>query len=204
MSLFIETIRLTDGRLSGLRFHNRRLNETRKIHFGSELEWDLAQLIEIPEETKNDLYKCRVVYGENLEKIEFELYHPKIVQSLKLIEGDKIDYAFKYQNRTQLNTLFAQRGMADDVLIVKNGNITDTSYANIAFWEGKEWHTPQTPLLAGTKRAQLLEEGVIVPKKIRAQDLPKYAYARVLNAMLDFETTPNILIENIFVMLRHL
>lgn len=196
-TLFIETIRIADGKLSNLYFHNKRLNETRKLHFGSQLEWDLAQRIEIPKETKNGLYKCRVVYGEYLQKIEFEPYQPKTIQSLKLVEDNAIDYSFKYQNRAHLNALFAQRGVADDILIIKNGCITDTSYANIVFWDGIHWFTPETFLLAGTKRAQLLEEGIITQKKIRVQDLPKYSYARIINSMLDFETTPNILIENI-------
>jgi 4-amino-4-deoxychorismate lyase len=84
------------------------------------------------------------------------------------------------------------------VLIIKNDFITDTSYSNIVFWNGAQWITPDTFLLAGTQRTRLLEEGIILEKKIRAQDLPKYSHARLINSMLDFETTPNILIKNIW------
>lgn len=195
--LFIETIRLTDGQLFNLRFHNKRLNDARNTHFGEKEAWDLTQIIRVPENVKEGLFKCRVTYGERIEKIEFEPYKPRLVQRLRLVNNNTIEYNFKYQNRTFLNELFSQRGEADDVLIIKNGFVTDTSYANIVFWNGQQWITPDTFLLAGTQRAQLLEEGKIFEQKIRAQDLPKYSHARLINSMLDFETTPSILIENI-------
>jgi 4-amino-4-deoxychorismate lyase len=40
-------------------------------------------------------------------------------------------------------------------------------------------------------------EGLIIEQKIRAQDLPKYSHARLINSMLDFDTTPDISVENI-------
>lgn len=195
--LFIETIRLTNGQLFNLRFHNKRLNYTRDAHFGEKEAWDLTQLITVPENAKEGLFKCRVTYGAQIEKIEFEPYQPRLVQRLRLINSNGIEYGSKYQNRASLNELFAQRGDADDVLIIKNGFVTDTSYANIVFWNGAQWITPDTFLLAGTQRARLLEEGIIVEQKIRAQDIPKYSHARLINSMLDFETTPPVLIENI-------
>jgi 4-amino-4-deoxychorismate lyase len=197
LPLFIETIRLDDGQLSNLRFHDERLNLTRKINFEKNQQWWLSQLIDIPEKFHRGLFKCRVTYGAQIEKIEFEPYQPRLVRRLRLIDDNTIEYHFKYKNRAPLNALFAQRGNADDVLIIKNGFITDTSYANIALWDGKKWLTPSTFLLAGTQRARLLEENLIFEQKIRAQDLPKYSHARLINSMLDFETTPNILIENI-------
>lgn len=195
--LFIETIRLTDGQLFNSRFHSQRLNDTRYSHFGEKSEWDLTQLITVPENFKKGLFKCRVTYGEQIEKIEFEPYQPRLVQRLRLVNDDTIEYSFKYRNRALLNELFSQRGDTDDVLIIKNGFVTDTSYANIVFWNGQQWSTPDTFLLAGTQRARLLEEGKIFEQKIRAQDIPKYSHARLINSMLDFEATPPILIENI-------
>jgi 4-amino-4-deoxychorismate lyase len=194
--LFIETIRLTDGQLFNLRFHNKRLNDTRYSHFGGKSEWDLTQLITVPEDFKEGLFKCRMTYGEQIEKIEFEPYQPRLVQRLRLINSNGIEYGSKYQNRASLNELFAQRGDADDVLIIKNGFVTDTSYANIVFWNGQQWITPDTFLLAGTQRARLLEEGIIVEQKIRAQEIPKYSHARLINSMLDFESTPPILLDS--------
>jgi 4-amino-4-deoxychorismate lyase len=44
----------------------------------------------------------------------------------------------------------------DDIIIVRNGFVTDASYANLIFRKGDEWFTPATFLLAGTMRAFLL------------------------------------------------
>lgn len=120
-----------------------------------------------------------------------------MIKSLLLVVDDVIEYGFKFQNRVALQQNFEKRGNADEVLIVKEGLITDTSYANVVFWDGSQWATPDKPLLKGTKRAQLLREGVIVEQKIRVEDLGAFTYVRLINAMLDFESTPVIEIRQI-------
>lgn len=198
MPLFIETLRLFNGKLSNLRFHNERMYRTQAQHFEGIMATDLAQAILPITNLQLGLFKCRVTYGKTIEKIEFEPYQPRTIQSLRLVEANDISYGFKYQDRSSLNALAAQKGTADDVLIVKNGHLTDTSYANIVFWDEQQWVTPTTFLLAGTQRAFLLEQGKIVEKKIRTEDLPKYVSARIINSMLDFETTPHIPLRSIF------
>lgn len=195
--LCIETICLKDGQLINLAYHNERLNRTRSAYYGETHPWELSELITLPTELNRGLYKCRVTYGEAVEKVEFERYQPRSVKSLRLVEDNGIVYNFKFKDRTALQQLFEKRGEADDVLIVKEGLITDTSYANVVFWDGERWITPAAPLLKGTKRAQLLKEGMIIEQKIRAQDVPKYSHARLINALLDFETTPDIPVEHI-------
>ena len=98
----------------------------------------------------------------------------------------KADYTYKSCDRSALNALFGQRAGADDVLIVRRGLITDTSIANIALWNGSRWETPEAPLLEGTMRAYLLDEGLITPCAIRPQDLPRYTRVRLFNAMISF------------------
>ena len=198
MPLFIETLRLFNGQLSNIRFHNERMYRTQLHHFEGVQVKELAQEISIPQNLQLGLFKCRVTYGFSIEKIEFEPYHPRTIQSLRLVEANDISYSFKYQDRSSLNALATQKGTADDVLIVKNGHLTDTSYANIVFWDERQWVTPTTFLLAGTQRAFLLEQGKIAEKKIRTEDLPKYVSARIINSMLDFETTPHIPLRSIF------
>ena len=84
-----------------------------------------------------------------------------------------------------------------EILILKNGLITDVSFANIAFYDGKGWYTPDSPLLKGTKRAYYIEKGLLIEKRISPADLPKYQKARLINAMLDLEDSHDILIGNI-------
>jgi 4-amino-4-deoxychorismate lyase len=86
---------------------------------------------------------------------------------------------------------------ADDILIIKNGFITDTSFSNIAFFDGTQWFTPFTYLLNGTQRQHLLRQGAIVETEITPSDLKQFRYAKLINAMLDLETSPLIDIQNI-------
>jgi 4-amino-4-deoxychorismate lyase len=80
--------------------------------------------------------------------------------------------------------LFTQRQNHDDILIVKNGLITDTSYSNVAFFDGQLWFTPHQPLLPGTARARLLHEGCLQEAKITLTDLHRFEKCSLINAML--------------------
>ena len=71
---------------------------------------------------------------------------------------------FQEHRQKKLNSLFQIRQDKDDILIVKNGLLTDTSIANIALYDGNDWYTPLHPLLKGTKRAELLDKGVLKEK----------------------------------------
>lgn len=85
-----------------------------------------------------------------------------------------------------LNRLFSERGTCDDILIVKHGLLTDTSIANIALFDGTHWYTPRQPLLKGTKRAFLLDEGILMEKELRCEDLPAFSTIRLFNAMIEW------------------
>jgi 4-amino-4-deoxychorismate lyase len=193
----VETIKCKDGELSNLPYHQARFNLTRRALFRFKEEISLEKIIKIPEEFQNGLFRCRVVYGERIQKIEF-LPHPyRNVKSLKLIEDNKMDYRFKFTNRDRLNSLFEQRGNCDDILIVKNGYITDSFIANVVFSDGRKWWTPNTPLLPGTQRARLIREKKISVCPLTPGDLPKYEKAGLINAMQDLEEMPEISMSNI-------
>ena len=114
-------------------------------------------------------------------------YQMRMVASLRLVTSDKIDYSYKRTNREELNELFGRRGDADDILIVKDGYLTDTSIANIALYDGNSWYTPAHPLLRGTKRAELLDNQLIVEKDISWLQLDDYTHIMLFNAMIDWE-----------------
>ena len=194
---FIETIKLQGGRLHNLSYHEARANQARHEVLGCSDTLDLAQDISIPDDIGRGVYKCRVTFGQTMSAVEIIPYRRKRIKDLKLIDGGDIDYNYKYADRSVINALFAQRGECDDILIVKNGFITDTSYANVAFFDGSDWYTPSTPLLKGTKRQQLLDEGLIKEALIRPFDLSHFKECVVFNAMLDFDKTRSIAIRNI-------
>lgn len=197
MYQLVETIKCKDGKLFNLRYHQSRFNLTRRALLNSKDEIKLEKSIKIPEECSTGLFRCRVIYGEKIEKIEFQPHRYRMVKRLKLIEDNEMDYRFKFSNREKLDALFEQRGTCDDILIVKNGFITDSFIANVVFFDGRKWWTPDTPLLPGTQRARLIHKKQIFVCPVTPDDLPKYKKAGLINAMQDFETMPVISISNI-------
>jgi len=186
MSLLFETIRVTDGVLQNLEYHNYRLNESRKALFDAPDLIYLEQCIHVPAIYTKGLFKCRVKYSMQIEDISFEAYSTRLVRSLKLVEDNSISYSYKFSNRDHLSELLLKKGNCDDILIIKNGFITDTSYSNIVFFDGYRWYTPLSPLLPGTMRRHLLVNKLISEAEIKVTDLNNYHQARLINAMLPF------------------
>lgn len=195
----LETIRVEQGEFSNLLFHQKRLNHSRKELFGCVQEIDLVSVLQIhvAEIPDNQLYKCRILYDKEIQKVEFTPYKIPIINSLKLVSCDEIEYSHKYQNRQLINELLIQKANADDIIIVKNGLITDSSFANLLFFNGDHWLTPTFPLLKGTQRAKLMEQEKVRVADIRPEDLHNFQKIRLINAMLRFEDEMDVLIEKI-------
>ncbi len=186
MSLFIETLRVENGEIYNIEAHQERIIRT-LTHFSSTFSpIDIARQIDFA--LPQDRHKLRILYSEKgIEEITCTPYTFRLIESLRLVYDDDIDYAFKYADRTHLQALYEQRGRCDDILIVKNGLLTDTSIANIALSDGANWYTPRRPLLHGTKRAELLFYGFVEEADLRVEDLQRFPYIRLLNVMTDWE-----------------
>jgi len=197
MSQLFETIKFQNGILHNIEYHNARLNKSRNQVFGCTDTFDLRDLIQIPNFSDDKVYKCRVIYSQKIEQVEFIPYTIKPVTTLKLVECDTIEYNHKWVDRKCFDDLL--KGIdAVDILIVKNGFITDTSYANIVFYDGSKWVTPSTPLLNGTKRERLIKDRIIYEADIKKKDLKFFSKAVLINAMMDLEESPVIDIKNIY------
>jgi len=75
--------------------------------------------------------------------------------------------------------------------------VTDSFAANLLFFDGETWVTPDSPLLKGTKRQFLIDQGIIFEKKIREEDIRNYLKVGLINAMIGFEEMPVIAVEKI-------
>ncbi len=189
MKSCLETLPIRHAQLPDLRDHQARMDHTRQQLAGLNQPLLLADAIQLPDSLNPALtYKCRVTYGEQIQEIEFEPYQPRPVRSLKCVRANHLNYNYKYADRRVINDLFAQRGTADDVLMLRDGLLTDTSYANIALFDGFRWYTPARPMLAGTQRARLLRNGVLQTADIRPVDLGDFRDVQLINAMLVWET----------------
>ncbi|ALK84376.1 Aminodeoxychorismate lyase [Phocaeicola vulgatus] len=164
-------------------YHNERLNNTLHHFWPDCAGIELGEYLKLTPEMNG--MKCRVIYdGSGIKEISYEAYQMRPVHSLQLVYSDDIDYTYKSTDREALNRLFACRGERDDILIVRRGLLTDTSIANIALFDGKDWFTPKLPLLRGTCRTALIDNGIIKEKDIRPEELSSYSFVRLFNAMI--------------------
>ncbi|MFH0710400.1 MAG: aminotransferase class IV [Pseudomonadota bacterium] len=185
--LFLETILCDEGVAHHLSYHQRRLDLTLQ-KFNLTVHYNLSELITPLDET---LYRCRFLYDDLHCSIEYHPYTPKKITTLRLIQDNTIEYSSKYANRNDLNTLFELREGCDDILIVKNGCITDTTIANIALFINNQWLTPEIPLLKGTTRSRLIDEGKIIPANISILDALNAPKIALMNAMTGFVEMEN-------------
>ncbi|WP_319503429.1 aminotransferase class IV [uncultured Draconibacterium sp.] len=193
----LETIKCKDGRLYNLEYHQARFDVARMKYFPNAPKLKLEELILIPETCKEGLFRCRVVYAEQVEKIEFLPHQYRSIDSIRLIVDNNIEYGSKYTDREQLQHLFELRGDCDDILIVQNNCITDSFTANPIFFDGQKWWTPDTPLLPGTQRARLLAENKISVCRITVNDLNNYQKIGLINALQNMDDMPVLPIERI-------
>jgi len=197
MCLLIETIKICRGEIMNLAYHNARFNKAQFELFGIKNPIDLGQIINLKDINSQKTYLCRVTYSAGIKKVEFESYTSKNINTIKLIEANNIIYNYKFKDRLTFKYL-EKEANADAVLIVKNEEITDFSFANVVFFTpNNEAFTPLNPLLKGTTRDRLLTENKIQECVIKVADLHLFNRFKPINAMLDFEKTPFIAIENI-------
>jgi 4-amino-4-deoxychorismate lyase len=187
MSRLIESIRLLDGRFCNLFYHEQRMIRALDLLYGTPQSVNLEKLLGELTVPATGLFKCRILYDDAVTDISLTRYSPRVIRSLKVVEHDTISYAFKYENRTDIEQLFEKRGGCDDILIVKKGDITDSSYSNVVFSRGKEWFTPWSTLLKGTMRQNLIENNKVREEDITLKDLRSFDKCKLINAMFAFD-----------------
>jgi len=184
---FFETIKIDKGRAFHLDYHEQRIAKALSS-VGFNPYFSLQQIIQPP---SNKLLRCKIIYDNSRYNIEYFEYQQRTVVKLKLLTCNAISYKHKYTNRESIDKLFTCKEEADDILIVKNGYVTDTSIANIAFFSNGVWITPNSPLLEGTTRARLIDEKFLHVRDISVKDVISAQGFALLNAMIGFHQVPN-------------
>ena len=184
----IETIRIEDGVVYNLPYHQKRFEKTQTELYNTHTHQNLSSLITPPQK---GLYRCRITYNQDIQNIEYFNYIPKDIKSLQCIECNDIEYSFKYSCREKLNELLEQ-SRCDEIIIIKNGLVTDTTISNIAFLKDDTWYTPKTPLLEGTARAFLIDNHMLHPTDITLQDISSFSKIAVFNAMVGFRVLDGV------------
>ncbi|HPO50623.1 MAG TPA: aminotransferase class IV, partial [Spirochaetota bacterium] len=192
----LESVKIKDGSVYNIDYHNLRLNQSRKIIFGSKNLINLKDFININPNLKG-IYKCRIFCSNEIEKVEISSYVMRSISLVKIVRDDEIDYSYKLADKSNLERLLDKKDRADEILIVKNGFVTDSSFSNVIFFDGTKYFTPSTPLLKGTKRQKYLDEKKIFEDGIKLEDIKKFKFIQFINAMIDIEDNLKIPIENI-------
>jgi len=192
-----ESVCIENSQIKNAAYHEARFNKSYIQQYKTHPTYTLFDGIHLTNLDDTLKYKLRIGYKQNGTRYSISEYENNIATALKLVSDDTISYALKKNNRKKLNALFLQRGEADDVLIIKNGLVTDASYSNILFFDGKQIVTPTTPLLEGTCRARLLAINRIVEKSISVDELQNFESFQLINALNDFDKTRWVPITNI-------
>ncbi len=185
MFQFIESIKVEDEEIFLLEFHQKRVDQT-FAHFGKEDSIDLAKIYKHLEHDGDGLFKLRIVYDLD-KKVRTQMipYAIPEIQDFQLVENNTYDYSFKFEDRKELEKM-KMKSKAEEIIIIKNNHLTDTSYSNLVFLKGKDWYTPSTYLLNGVQRQHLLKQKKIKETEINLQNIRQFSHFQIINAMNDF------------------
>ena len=187
MFQFIESICCINKQLRNLGFHQARFDRTRNDNFTEINPILLDEIIKFPADLTDEKYKVRIVYDREIQSVEFLPYQMKSINSIQFFEIDpKINYTYKYSDRSFLDE-FLKEAQTDDLILVKSNYITDCTYSNLVFFDGENWFTPRSVLLKGTMREALLQSNQISERNIKVSDLANFKSFKRINAMMNLE-----------------
>ncbi len=181
----IETV-LFDKKLKNFDLHIKRAKKSSQYFKWKfdEKEW---QTLNKKLKTVNEKFRIRITYNQSgIQNIETFPVTKRTFNKFKVIKFNK-NYFLKKKNRNSfsiLNSAFSAD--FDELILLKNGLVTDTTISNLAFFDGKEWLTPKYPLLKGTKREELLQKRLIKEANIHGYDLKYFKKMAMINAILGF------------------
>ena len=191
MSQFFESIRVKDGIAEQLGFHQLRVNKTLKAFDASNHSIELASIVQQLVLPADGLFKLRISYDLNGNyEAKCNSYQYRQINDFALVDIKGHRYDYKYANRDWINEALAQSGK-DEIMMHDAGFIKDCSYTNIVFYDGANWYTPHSPLLEGTQRTKLIQEGIIITKVLHVDELPNFQKFKCINAMIGWEDAIN-------------
>lgn len=176
---YFETIKCEDFEVFNLDYHQKRVANTIGLNIN---------LQEYINPISEELLRCKLIYDENgVVDVLYFPYKKREIKSFKIIFDNEIEYSKKYLNRAKLDELYEKRDDCDEVIIIKNEIVTDTTIANIAIFYENSWITSKNCLLGGTTRARFLEEKKLFEKDITLDMLENASKVALMNAMIGFD-----------------
>lgn len=186
MYRFIESIKIEDQKIFLADYHQKRINET-FAHFAKEGSLDVVKIFKNLEHDEDGLYKLRIAYDlDRNYRTQLIPYAVSEISDFYLVENNTYNYSFKFEDRTELESMKRMAG-AEEIIIVRNNHITDTSFSNLLFLKNRTWYTPSTYLLNGVMRRHLLDARKIKETEITLQNIGEFTHFQIINALNDFD-----------------
>lgn len=186
MYRFIESIKVEDREIFLADLHQKRVNET-LANFEGRGRLSVSEIFRDLQIEDNGLFKLRIVYDLNANfTTQLIPYAISEIHDFQLVENNSFDYSFKFEDRKEFEKM-KTAAKTEEIIIVKNNHITDTSFSNLLFLKDKHWYTPSTYLLNGVQRQHLLAEKQIREAEITLHNLRDFTHFQLINSMNDFD-----------------
>lgn len=188
MCQWIESIRIENGEIKNMYWHQKRVDETFQ-HFATNITpFKIESIIRDISIPVIGIYKLRIIYNiKEVNLIEIVPYLNNHIEEFNLVEQNYINYEYKFAQRSMLDILKVNQ--YKEPIIVQNNLITDTRYSNLIFLKNNEWYTPTSFLLNGTMRQMLLKHKFIKEAVIDISNFKSFSHFKLINAMLPPERT---------------
>jgi len=179
-----ETIKVVDGKPQNLFYHQKRINWTFHNYYKINPSFSIEKIsadLTFPD----GINRLKIIYDPSNVEIQISPYNRKRVDYFYIVELDHLDYRFKYENRQVLEQ-YCKADYGEPIFLI-NGFITDTTFSNLAFFDGHKWWTPSTYLLWGTKRELLIDSNKINVSEMRLSDLGCFKKFCLINSMNELD-----------------
>jgi len=194
---FLESVGVYDGRAPLLPYHQARVDRTFAAFYPGQQPIDLRRLLEKTSFPPGKR-KWRVSYNHEAVKAEIAPFPKRDISCLQIMEVEDLDYAYKFTERDKLDALYQRKAQsADEILILRNGFLTDAYYYNVVVKIGSKFLTPRQPLLKGVMRAFYLENQKIQEADLTKEDLFSAEGVYLINALHSLEEAPFVRRERI-------
>ena len=192
MFSFLETIRIENGLLKNLTYHQKRVNDTFESIYSDRVPFDLSEALLKQNIPSSGIYRVRIIYEEQIKSIEFIPYQEKKIVTLKIVNTGEFDYGFKWADRSYFEQNLAENNEVDEVIFELDGKIQDCTIANLAFFKNGIWYTPKNPLHWGTTRARLIDENKIQETDILVDELSSYSHICLINVFRELSLAKSL------------
>jgi 4-amino-4-deoxychorismate lyase len=190
MCLF-ESIRITNNEVPLLEYHQERVDRSIREFLKTNTSISLNDCLK--SRPRTGLYKARLTYSSKKHQVTYIPYIPKVIKRVGLFIIDKnVQYNYKLEDRSFLNGTEQFMTRFEDLLLVQNNLLTDSTYCNLALEKNGIWYTPKNPLLKGTERQRQLDNGKLNIEDIYIDEIQYFNHLKLFNAMNPFEVTPEL------------